>query len=224
MSWRRADYLRLCFNSLLNARGIQDKDVWVFQNNRQDIGIDLSDVHSVIREFSELFSNFKCFDAPQPNGMLAHYNAWETVYESGAPRAYFILDDVVVTPDFFEWHESVQSDQDWFGSTAWRPGNGNDKPFDVTAYYQVSFPNEISIGFCAKRTSIKVLLQSPPDWYPVRRMVDENWKIAMPYVPRAYHIGSYSSQLDSVGANTGNAIDILPNPIPDYGRQTVVLK
>ena len=58
LSWRRAGYLRQCLNSLLHSRGINEKEVWVFQNDREDKGIDLSDVHSVIREFSELFPRF----------------------------------------------------------------------------------------------------------------------------------------------------------------------
>ena len=54
-------------------------------------------------------------------------------------------------------------------------------------------------------------------------MVNEGWRIARPYVPRAYHFGEYSSHLGA-GRNTGSAIDALPNPIPDYGAQKVIFK
>lgn len=221
LSWRRAEYLRQCFDSLLSARGIQDKNVWVFQNNRDGVGIDLSDTHSVIQEFSELFPHFERFDAVYPNGMLAHYTAWEAAFKANAPFVYFIVDDVAVTPDFFEWHEAVQSDRDWFGSTAWRPDGGQTMPFDIESYYQLPFPNEIGVGFCAKQESVKILLQTPPDWYPLEQV--KKWNIAVPFVQRAYHFGEYSSQLGA-GRNTGSAIDVLPSPIPDYGRQKVVFR
>jgi hypothetical protein len=217
LSWRRANYLHQCLDALSKARGIENKTIWVFQNNRQDEGIDLTSVRKVLTDFKSLVMNINVRD-----GRLAQYAAWELAYLVNAPFAYFILDDVVVTPDFFEWHESVQADEDWFGSTAWRPDGGQTKPFDVESYYRLPFPNEISIGFCAKRESIKTLLQTPPDWYPLEQV--KNWKIAVPFVQRAYHIGAYSSQLNSGGPNTGSAIDVLPNPIPDYGRQKAVLK
>lgn len=217
LSWRRADYLQQCLNSLMNARGIENKIVWIVQNNRQDEGIDLTLVHKVIAESKQLVLNLDVRD-----GRLAHYAAWELADVMNVPFAYFILDDVVVTPDFFEWHETVQADGEWFGSTAWRPDGGQTKPFDVEAYYQLPFPNEISIGFCAKRESIKTLLQTPPDWYPLEQV--KKWKIAVPFVQRAYHIGAYSSQLWATEPNTGSAIDPVPNPIPDYGRQKAVFK
>jgi hypothetical protein len=223
-SWRRADHLQACFDALRNARSVEDKRIWVFQNNRQDAGVDLKPVHDVITAASARFPHFRLSTHDFQGWQLSQYEAWQTVYEYGAPRAYFFSDDVICTPDFFEWHDVVQEDGNWFGSTAWRPPTGNIKPFDLAAYYQISFPNEISMGLCVKRESIKRMLQSSPDWCPQERMIAEDWKIVMPYVQRCYHVGTRSSNLDSVGENTGPAVDAMPNPIPDYGRQTVVLK
>jgi GT2 family glycosyltransferase len=228
-SWRRADYLEETLKALRNARGVEDKDIWVFQNCRQDDGVDLVPVLEVLYKYALQFPRFRIYSHDYPDGeyygwMYSQWEAWKRVWESGAPYAYFLSDDDVVTPDFFEWHEAVHADGDWFGSTAWRNPQGQTKPHDLAAYYQIEFPNEITKGFCAKRDSIKIMLQSWPDWCPQARMISEKWKIVMPYVQRLYHIGARSSQLASVGENHGPAIDVLPNPIPDYGRQKVVLR
>lgn len=225
-AWYRTLYLQTCFDALCNARGIDNKIVWVFQNIRKDPNVDLNPASKIIAENSFRFPYFKIthhnfIEVDNILGwMQSHRMAWETAYESGAPKVYFFSDDVICTPDFFEWHESIHADGDWFGSTAWRHPQGQTKLFDLEAYYQVSFPNEISMGLCVKHESIPQLLTSYPDWSTPQN----HWKIAAPYVQRCYHIGGYSSHLASIGENIGPAIDKLPDPIPDYGRQKVVLK
>ena len=73
--------------------------------------------------------------------------------------------------------------------------------------------------------SIGVMLRTPPIWVHPARMVEENWKIVMPYVQRIYHAGTRSSHLLQVEENFGAAVDYpMPDPIPDYGRQKAVLK
>jgi GT2 family glycosyltransferase len=223
-SWRRANYLRQCLNALCHARGVNDREVWIFQNDRDDPGVDLMPVYDVIDNFIIEFENIRIITQNCDGWRLAHDQAWQAVYKSDAPRVYFFSDDVVCTPDFFEWHDAVQADGDWWGSTAWRHPAGQTKPYDLEAYYQIGFPNEISMGLCVKRSSILAMLQSTPCWPSQERMQQEDWKIVMPYVQRCFHIGRTSSHLESVGENMGPAIDMLPNLIPDYGRQTVVLK
>jgi hypothetical protein len=218
-AWHRTRYLQQCFDALANARGIEDREVWVFQNFREDA--DVLPAYSLIRKKICRFSNFMLYGYSHPDWARAHRSAWQEVYSSGAPRAYFFSDDVICTPDFFEWHDAVQADGDWLGSTAWRHPTGNTKPADPAAYYQIEFPNEISMGLCVGREGMRRLTAG---WPSQEQMISEKWKIVMPYVPRCYHIGGFSSNLDSVGENTGPAVDVLPNPIPDYGRQKVVLR
>ena len=227
-SWRRADYLARCLGALADARGIQDKLVWVFQNDRQDPGVDLSTVHQVIRGIGHLFSHYKVTsqnfrDIDYSGWVWAQYYAWEEVYDSGAERVYFFSDDDVCTRDYFEWHDAVQADGDWFASSAWR---SVEKPFDLEAYYQVSYPCEIGRGLGIKNENLGIMLQTPPivNCNSIRA-ASENWKIVMPYVQRIYHIGTRSSHLLSAEENFGPAVDVAaPNPIPDYGRQKAVLK
>ena len=217
-AWHRADCLRKCLRALSAARGIEKKEVWVYHNQRIDVNIDLEPVREILREFP-----FLVRDHNYNGWMESHWHAWRDVFVAGANYGYFFSDDVVCTPDFFEWHEAVQADGDWFGSTAWRHPSGQTKPHEPESYYQIPFPNEISMGLCLKNTSIKIALQTFPDWCPQERMLAENWKIVMPYVQRCYHIGLQSSNIGSKPEPRA-AVDELPNPIPDYGRQTVILK
>lgn len=181
---------------------------------------DTMPAYEIIKRNADKFRHFHTVQSVWAGWNECHRSIWKEVAYSKVPRAYFFSDDVICTPDFFEWHDAVQADGDWFASTAWRPPTGNTKPFDLEAYYQISFPNEISMGLCIKRENIPALLTSAPNWSEPQA----DWKIVMPYVPRCYHIGGFSSHLESVGENTGPAVDVLPNPIPDYGRQKVILK
>lgn len=226
-SWRRADYLRQTLRALSNARGIGDRLVRVFQNDRVDPGIDLKPVHDLLNEASSWFPNFDVTSTNYPDGeylgwVWGQYDAWKTVYDSGASRAYFFSDDNICTPDYFEWHDAVQADGDWFAVSAWR---SVPKPFDLEAYYQVSYPCEIGHGLSIKWRNLGIMLQSAPIWCHPERMIKENWKIVMPYVQRIYHAGTRSSHLLQQEENFGPAVDYpMPNPIPDYGRQKAVLK
>lgn len=215
-TWYRTLYLQSCFDALKNARGIEDKLLWVFQNLRSDA--DVMPAFQIIEKNSSRFPYFLATGESFSGWASAQRQSWKDAYEFGADKVYFFSDDVICTPDFFEWHDAVQADGDWFGSTAWRHPSGQSKPFDLEAYYQVEYPTEISMGVCVKHKNISVLLESSPDWSKIEK------PIVMPYVQRCYHIGGFSSHLESVGENTGPAVDRLPNPIPDYGKQKVILK
>ena len=228
-SWRRADYINQCLRALSKARGIENKLVWIFQNDRQDSGVDLAPVHFVLDQAKNLFSNLKItrqnvVDGEYTGWVWAQYDAWKQAYESGAPRVYFFSDDDICTPDYFEWHDAVQADGDWFATCAWRHQHGQTKPFDLEAYYQISYPEEIGHGFGVNRDNLGLMLQTPPivSCNSVRA-ADENWKIVMPYVQRVFHIGTRSSHIPAE-ENFGAAMDLpVPSPIPDYGRQKVKL-
>ena len=215
-AWYRTRYLQTCFDALRNARGIENKELWVFQNTRQDA--DIAPASKMIENNLSRFQHTEWIRGSFASWMESHTIAWTDTYNMGAPKVYFFSDDVICTPDFFEWHDAAQADGDWFGSTAWRHPQGQTKAFDLEAYYQVTYPTEISMGLCVKHESIPALLRAAPDWSKVEE------RIVMPYVQRCYHIGGFSSHLESVGENTGPAVDKLPNPIPDYGLQKAMLK
>lgn len=209
-SWRRPEYLNQCLAALKAARGSSDRDIHIFQNDRPADGV--SGILSVTEKYGYRVQHHEA-----QSWMASQRYAFAMAYYSEAPYVYFFSDDVIAAPDFFDWHEEVRGD--WWGSTAWRPPTGQVKHFDPAAYYVISYPNEISMGLCVKHEVVHELMFG---WPSQEQMVGR--KVVMPYVQRCYHIGGFSSHEGSVGENTGPAVDVLPNPIPDYGRQKMVLK
>ena len=223
--FHRIDYIEQCFNSLLNARGIDGKRVWVFQDNRRGAP-DIKPVQKLVLDLVPKFPNsrFWLLDPHDEVGFLnnTHY-ALSRAWDSGAEKIYYIEDDVVVTRDFFEWHDAVQADGDWMCSSAWRPPAGAMTPQHAEEYYfKVQFPTTISIGTCFKRDKLKIALQTH-DWNPQDRMLAENWQCVMPYVQRCFHVGSKSCHPGSNGC-LPEAVDVVSDPIPDYRTQKVVLR
>jgi len=222
--YHRVDYTALCLHSLLNARGMMDKTLYVPMDNHID-GPDSSRVRSLVRG---MINNFRLrywwiVNEHRDSGYLNCTNqALRLAYDAGAEKIYYIEDDVVVAPDFFEWHDAVQADGDWMCSSAWRRPEGQDKLHDPAVYYQVKFPTTISIGTCFKRDKLKIALQTH-DWNPQDRMLNENWRCVMPYAQRCFHIGRISNHPGGKECPP-EAVDVLPNPIPDYGVQKVVLR
>lgn len=219
--FHRTDYTRACLESLLGARGIEEKSVWIPQDHQ--IGCpDLDPVYSVVSDMIWYFKDAKSWrGAPhREKGFLNNtHNALRQAYECGAERVYFVEDDVIVAPDFFEWSEAVHRDGNWVCSSAWRNPRGQDKPFDIEAYYEVTFPTTVSIGTCFSRAGLELALRTH-DWNPQNRMLTEKWRCVMPYVPRCYHAGKKSNS----GICPSYAVDGVPNPLPDYGGTKVVLR
>jgi hypothetical protein len=221
--YHRTNYLLQTLNALLNARGIEDKKVWFYQDNH--IGCpDLKPVQDTVLEIIHRFKDPEFWIQEPHDGVGYLYNthmALKRAYESGAEKIYYLEDDVVVTPDFFEWHDAVQADGDWMCSSAWRPPSGTNEVQDIEWYYRVSFPTTISIGTCFKRDKLGLALKTL-DWNPQDRMLNENWKCVMPWIQRCYHIGAKSCH---PGPNDcpPEAVDVVPDPIPDYTIRGIVL-
>src|SRR5208282_2471494 len=105
-------------------------------------------VHDVLDSAANWFPNFEVTkhrfsDGEFPGWVWAQADAFKQVYDSGASRIYFFSDDDICTKDYFEWHDAVQADGDWFATCAWRNVLGQTKPFDLEAYYQITYPEEI---------------------------------------------------------------------------------
>ena len=222
--YHRVNYTALCLQSLLNARGMKDKMLYVPIDNHID-GPDNSFSIKLVQGLIHSFSNWGWWllDPHTDIGYLRCTNeAFQRALETDAEKIYYVEDDVVVTPDFFEWHDAVQADGDWMCSSAWRPPEGQSRLSDPESYYQVTFPTTISIGTCFKRDKLKIALQTH-DWNPQDRMLNEGWKCVMPYTQRCYHIGRISNHPGGKECPP-EAVDALPDPLSDYGAQKVVFR
>lgn len=203
---------------------MEDKWLWVVQDNKLDCP-DLEPAYEAAHEVIPRFKEARFWRVQLHSGvgyLNNTHTAFRMALQFGAERIYYVEDDVVVTPDFFEWHEAVQADGDWMCSSAWRRPEGQKKSFDVEAYYQVQFPTTISIGTCFKWKKLEIALRTH-DWNPQDRMLNEGWKCVMPYVPRCYHIGSKSNHPGGKECPP-EAVDALPDLIPDYKIEKVVLR
>lgn len=221
--YHRTDYISACLEALNCARGIESKNLWIIQDDHLGCP-DLEPAWQIAwTAWRSCKTNMWRREKHDEIGYLNNtHDALIQAYESGAERIYYLEDDVVVSRDFFDWHEAVQADGDWMCSSAWRRSSGQNKPLDIAAYYQVEFPTTISIGTCFKRDKLAIALQTH-DWNPQDRMKNEGWKCVMPYVQRCYHIGRKSNH---PGGNDcpPEAVDVVPDLIPDYGKVKVTLQ
>ena len=97
-AWYRTRYLQTCFDALRNARGIENKELWVFQNTRQDA--DIAPASKMIENNLSRFQHTEWIRGSFASWMESHTIAWTDTYNMGAPKVYFFSDDVICTPDF----------------------------------------------------------------------------------------------------------------------------
>jgi len=144
--------------------------------------------------------------------------AYTKAYETDAKYIYLVEEDVFVTPDFFRWHEAVQSVEDYFCTIAGKT-DIHSIVFDgdfTGGYFQSE--NFRSLGVCWKRENLKsvvkhavfdyfhqptsYLLKQFPDSKMglgmleqdglIQRIVESTFqKTGWACVPRAYHVGVY---------------------------------
>ncbi len=225
-TYYRPEYLSLCLEYLSKARGIQDKEIWVCQDFRE---------HDEHRHYLEeqwtaaVLDDWKTklpvrfirrgkhsFVGNSLNVLLSYKEA----YLQKPRYVYLVEDDVLVTQDFFEWHEAVQADGDYMCSVAYRCSRNNEARKDVidpNAYFTTA-RDYASIGVCWKSEKLKPVVHhcgdeyfqnldgyvlktfpgnrfagdfSEQDGLIMRVMWETKGVTAWPYVPRCYHMGWY---------------------------------
>lgn len=215
-TYNRPQYLRLCLEYLQQAEGIDSKEIWICIDRGRVL---YRDICEILNDFPRL--HFHTF-VREPHSYHGNtYNtmeAYKDAYASNAKFIYLVEDDVLVRPDFFKWHEAVQSRNDFFCSIAYkciRNGEARTDVSDETAYF-TSRRDYASIGVCWKREKLAFVIEhAKPEYYSdlpgyiaqrfpnnrfsdcfteqdgiIMRILDEiKGKIVWPYTPRAYHIG-----------------------------------
>jgi len=215
-SYNRPDYLRLCLEYLSRAEGIETKDLWICIDRGRAL---VREFYEVIKDFPKLNLNleFRMPHTYQGNS----YNtleAYKTAYYSDAEFVYLVEDDVLVTPDFFKWHEAVQARGNFMCSVAYRclRNAEADKSIDDPAAYFTTARDYASIGVCWRRKNLAPLaMHANTEYYDdmggyltkyfpgnrfadsfteqdgliMRILGDTNGLVCWPYLPRAFHIG-----------------------------------
>lgn len=216
-TYNRPDYLRLCLEYLSKAEGVSDKIIWIFIDRGR----------SLIREFYEVINDFRnqldfsITIRPEHADMGNSMNtmeAYKDAYHWGAKFIYLVEDDVLVTPDFFKWHEAVQAQGDFMCSIGYRCSRNPEvtKNFSDPEAYFTSARDYASIGVCWRREKLAPIITHACDEYYrdlngyiaehfpnsrfftcfteqdgliMRAMGETNGITVWPYLPRAWHFG-----------------------------------
>jgi hypothetical protein len=112
------------------------------------------------------------FEVRQPHNYYGNsYNCLElyraALSQTGARYIYLIEDDVLVTSDFFAWHEAVQERGDYFATVGWHCARN--KAFvssdDPTGYIETN-KDYASIGVCWRPGKLETFVNhATPSYY-----------------------------------------------------------
>ena len=127
-TYDRPEFLALCLQKLFQARGIENKNIWICKDNHAEVGQNAEtvwDISQVVREAQEVCPahsmHFIHRDYHKTYGnSLNVLEAFRSAYETDARYVFLVEDDVLVLPDYFEWHEAVQERWHPFVSCAGR--------------------------------------------------------------------------------------------------------
>jgi hypothetical protein len=171
----RPDYLTVCLEHLSLAENHGGKYVFVQHDHREtdppEVLVEAGLSQEVATSFGSKFRAVFFSLAPSHRYVGNSFNCLE-LYKlassvSDARYVYLVEDDVIVTKDFFKWHEAVQGRGDYFASVGWRCSRNPDfkGSEDPTAYVE-SARDYASIGVCWQRDKLAPLLEhAKPEYY-----------------------------------------------------------
>jgi len=229
--WRHL-YVKQCLETLADCLGIENKEVWVFQDDRACLSPFRRSLHTeTTRQIIESgkYSRF-VRRAPHdydtsgqgPNHPCSFnvFSALQEAYAANAEFVYLVADDILVTPDFFKWSEEVHHDGDYFSTVAERVYNDliqEPKPFDLSAYYQAP-TSLMDAGMCWRREKLNLLLadgQVRDHRFPPN-LTEKEFRPMIPFVQRAYHIGEMSTHIAGDKLHGRGDCDAIPKTMPQY--------
>lgn len=165
-TYARPDYLWLCLEHLERAAGDRPVEFWVFQDKREHpqfswIEQDSALTRSVVAAFPQL--NLR-FVERKPHSFVGNplnfLEAYKEAHATDARYIYLVEDDVLVAPDFFQWHEAVQARADYFVTVGWHNIRNRhvQRCDDPTAYIETTVDYS-SIGVCWRRESLAAIVR-----------------------------------------------------------------
>ncbi len=228
-TYLRPEYLQLCLEHLANTeRTDMSKEFWICADNRPDDELrwklPLQWQADVLESWQGKLP-IKFIKGPVHNYNGNSYNTLESykkAYEEPDVRnVYLVEDDVLVTPDFFKWHEAVAAaEPKAFCSIAYRCSRNKGvqrEIIDPSAYFTTK-RDFASIGVRWPRERMDVFLRhARPEYYSNMKEYIKRYLMATalgdsfteqdgliertmlythafttwPYVPRCYHMGWY---------------------------------
>lgn len=219
-TYDRPEYLWVCLEKLEKTGSLDGKEIWICEDQHIDKPKHFTtqvEMLATIREAERLFKNdrLKYFmishqSYGNSNNLLS---ALDRAYDTSAKYVYIIEDDVMVTPDFFQWHEEAHKTFDPFVTCAGRINRSLNFQMNGPEAIDESNPDSMacvrshkaymSWANCFRRDRLHRFLKEWPyddEWRPGHEqdIAIQQWMwmkhedSVWPYVPRAYHMGWYS--------------------------------
>lgn len=171
-TYARPEYLQVTLEHLAVAERSSPIDVWIFQDRHNfDSPSTLHEqgiAQRIAEEFKALPIRFvqraKHSFRGNPYNIL---EAYKEAYATNARYVYLVEDDVIVSPDFFRWHEAIQERGDYFCTVGWHCIRNPEvkKSDDPTAYIETT-RDFSSIGVCWKREKLaRVVHHARAEYY-----------------------------------------------------------
>lgn len=222
----RPEFLYLCLESLSACPEMVEKDVWIYHDQKfgdtTKFAGEWEETRAVTDYWNKGFGNrIRCILRPE-NGFYGNsYNvlaAYSKALEEGTEKIYLVEDDVLVSTDFFRWHDAVQKDGDYFCSVAGHCERNIvvDEINSSEGYFKSE--QYASLGVAWKRENLELVVQhAVRDYYQnntiyilrkfpksklgtqmmeqdglIQRVMEQTLQqAAWPHVPRAYHVGVF---------------------------------
>jgi hypothetical protein len=173
-TYARPEYLFICLEHIEQAAGASALELWVIQDRHTrpiaNVERDLAETAKICAHFNTRGLKIR-FTERQPHAFWGNpYNfleAYKEAYATDARYVYLIEDDVLISPDFFLWHEAVQARADYFVTVGWHciRNKAVQKSNDPTAYIETTCDYS-SIGVCWRRENLSVVVpHANPDYY-----------------------------------------------------------
>jgi hypothetical protein len=214
---------------LSHARGIEDKEVWLCQDNRGDKQAEILMAMFPVadlggRLFPGRFHHVEHAEHSSYGNSQNLVDSLKRAHEANTDRVYLVEDDIIVAPDFFSWHEAVLEEPNVFVSCSTAlsksahfqingPQAMDETYQDPAAYYLAEGPYS-SHAVAFKRDNLGLLLRylgMIDDWHSgweqdlctQRYLLSRGLRSAWPFMPRAYNIGWYSYHINTGRKFTG---------------------
>lgn len=216
----RPEFLYLSLEKIHEAEGSDTKLIWIYQDRKfgdiDQFANELAETETVIeywgRAFGKRLRAFMRAENGYYGNSLNVLGAYAKAYQTDAKLVYLVEDDILITPDFFTWHESVQN-SDAFCSVA-----GSCDRNTLTMLDDFLCSEYASLGVCWKRENLAAIIEhANQDYYRnqtpyilkhfpsshlglkmmeqdglIQRIMEQRHEWAMYSVPpRAFHVGVF---------------------------------
>ncbi len=228
--YNRAEMLKLCLEHLSRCPDINDKEVWVYEDQVGNKSSEIqNEIECVISGISPTFKNFWHIKHAAHDGP-----AWDNIFEA-LHRAndlkpnfiHFLEDDVMVTQDYFRWTEQAHRQFQPFitnGDNPWK-SMSNDPLAVILSHSEC----HVHAGCISSENLKKVLNESrryPRHWEEILQnyIIKNKQLIVSPSIPRAFDCGYYGENKPSkmLAGNLTEKIQEVHKQISGQYRETPV--